>query len=174
MEQLSKPEVIVAGGAIIISAGSFIYLNSKLEGVENSVKQFSERFITMIAKLDEHDGNIKILRGRVPELESVQKSLINIQNNLNDLNASISEDIQSLEKIFKTQDRRIKILEAQLEAVTQNLGISNESIPVNLPEQILKKPKKMRNGLVKKVQAPPADDLESSVTNVMNMLLNIS
>jgi hypothetical protein len=178
---LTKPEFLAAGGALIISAGSFIYLNSKIDTIDTSVKQFGERFVTMIAKLDEHDGSIKVSKSKLSDIESLQKGLILIQNNASELRDSVSEELKLIEKTFKVQDKRIKLLEAKLEQISQSLGVIPQDLQIEDEIQIQPKIKKYKKDKIKRVNtevkpknAVQTDDLAASVSDEMDMLLNMN
>jgi len=165
MDQLSKPEVLISGGALVISIGSFVYLNTKIETLDASLKQTSDRFLTVLAKLSEHEGNIKVSSSKISEIEALHKSIINIQNNISELRESLSTELKSIGKEFKNHDKRIKSIESKL----AGLGLSAEVEEVVVPPKI-KKRKKREPGVIPEVKS----SLESSVADEMNFLMNIS
>jgi len=179
MENLTKPEFIAAGGSLLVSIGSFIYLNSKIDTIDENFKKNNDRFVTMVAKMSEYDEGFKINKSKFTELENFQKGLLLIQRDFTGLKSDLLEEFKQIEKTFKTQDKRIKSLESKLNQISVQVGIDtdlNETIIEDvIPEKRLKKTKtkltqRTPQNLVKQ-QKQEIDDDDKSIADEMNLLL---
>jgi hypothetical protein len=74
MEQLNKPEIYLAGGALVTSIGSSIYLNSQINELRTELEKTSEHLKATVIKVDDaktHKDFINKIAGAIKQLNEV-------------------------------------------------------------------------------------------------------
>ena len=144
MDQLTKIETIAAGGALIISAGSFWYLNNKLEEGVIKLDVIQKNFMTQIAKMSQHDDDIRIIGSKIKDFEELLQDLNKLKKDFSKLTEELSDEFSKIKKDITKQDKKIKQLNDKLDSICSNLGIDYETINnKELPEVVPKKNPKL-------------------------------
>lgn len=152
MDQLTKVEVIAAGGALIISTGSFWYLNGKLTENTEQLSLLTTKFSHIIAKIHQQEEDIKINKAKsidIDQLRSIQSELDTINSNFTELSEEISTELQSIAEKVQKQERKMSLLDKKVNALCDQLGIDNVTESDTIEEiESNKKPKKKKKSLV--------------------------
>lgn len=178
MDQLTKIETIAAGGALIISAGSFWYLNSKLDEGTTKLDIIQKQFITQIAKMSQHDDDIKIIGGKIKDFEQIVKELEALKTDFGTMAEELSDEFQKVKKDLNKHDRSIQQINDKLDLISKQLGIQHNEVVVkdkNIKSKRKLKPKiepsiNWKRELNKEISKE--ENTEENVFNEMNAILN--
>ena len=125
---LTKVETIAAGGALIISAGSFWYLNSKLEEGVIKLDVIQKNFLTQIAKMSQHDDDIKIMGSKIKDFEELLQDINKLKTDFSGMSEELSDEFNKIKTDITKQDKKIKQLNDKIDMICQNLGIDHKII----------------------------------------------
>ena len=120
MDQIMKIEVLASIGALAISTGSFVYLNNKVSLTEESLKSFSEKFNTMIYKINDLDDKNRISKVGLDELK---ESLSKFNNNFTELKSDMTDNFILIEQVLEKQNKKFKSIEKKIQLLAQNMDI---------------------------------------------------
>ena len=182
MDQV-RIETIAAGGALIISAGSFWYLNSKLDEGLNRLDVMQKHFMIQIAKMSQHDDDIKIVGSKIKDFEKIIEDMNKLREDLSTMANEVSDEFQKMKKDISKQEKNMENLNSKLDKIFEHLGIQQEITPTKV--SILKKkkglsikPKVGKTEVIQnrkniKDQKDQKDQKEQSEENVFNEMNNI-
>jgi len=159
MDQILKVESIAAGGALIISAGSFWYLNNKLSENDDKLKILVERFSQMVAKIHQNDEDIKLAKTKYVDMDSLNKiknDLNMISNNFSSLTNEINDTFKDVQNELKNQEKHVQFLDKKLNYLYSHLGIEQEEES---------EPVKTKKTKIKKTKPNPAIFLKKTINN---------
>lgn len=132
MEQLYKPEVIASVGALGVSIGSFVYLNSQISSINETVTHnadvainLKERLGTIVLKSDQQDTDIRIFKSKLTEVENIVRSYGEIQEELE----SIRETLLDYDKKIKNQDKLLKRICKNVNKLGSDFGLERIEDP---------------------------------------------
>lgn len=143
MDQITKVESIASIGALIVSTGTFIYLNNKISTSEESLKKFSDRFDTIVFKLNEVDDQNKISKAKLTEVNSLKDMLHSFNSNFSTLKEEVTYSMDIIEQVINKQNKKLNKLQQQIQVINQSLGI-NTSVDIDEDEDEVKAPPKKR------------------------------
>lgn len=165
MDQLTKIETIAAGGALIISAGSFWYLNNKLEEGVIKLDIIQKNFMTQIAKMSQHDDDIKIMGSKIKDFENLFGDLNKLKEDFNGMAGELSEEFTKIKRDIKKQDTYIQQINDKLDVVSKHLGIKYEDTQIREAKE--SKKKNSRNIFKNKPLKNNELDRKSNLSNVL-------
>lgn len=165
--------MIAAGGALIISAGGFWYLNGKLDEGVNKINSLEQRFLIQIAKMSQQDDKINVTGSKIKEFEEIVTDLGNVKNDFASLSDELNVEFEKIRQEMTKQDKKIKQLTDKVGSICKSLDIEYETLPTKSPEARLKKkvlkPKTINTaGISKRDTVPPQDIKKMISLNVTN------
>ena len=161
MDSLTKPEMLLSGGAIILVGGTTWYLNSRINTFEETLQQLTDRFGVMISRIHQHDDDVKITKVKLTEIESFSSHLKKIQEEFKELKATLGNEFNNIEELINKQNKKLTKVNQRVDLLFQHLGINiqtelesnhvynnnedmllNESIPPGNQDKLITKKKK--------------------------------
>lgn len=116
-------EMVAAGGALVISAGSFFYLSNKIEEISTKLEAVTKNSMIQIGKLAQHDDDIKISTSKIKDIEHISKELSELNKFVKDLSDKLEGDFEKVSDIFSKHDAQIESLSSKIDVICDSLDI---------------------------------------------------
>lgn len=159
---ITKPEFIISGSALLLVGGTTWYLNSKLDTFNETLQQLTDRFGTMVTRIMKHDDDGIITKSKLAEIENFSKQLKLLQSEFGQLKDGVILEFKNVDEIINKQNKKIKNIDKRLDLIYQSVGLSAMNAVVvdksedeiftdiNPPIEIIKKkkPKNVKRNLL--------------------------
>ena len=166
--------LVAAGGALVVSAGSFAYLSSKLDEISTKLEAVTKNSLIQLGKLSQHDDEIKVSNSKIKDIEILSKELNALNIFVKDLSNSIKDDFEKVDDYFSRQDKKIKSLSSKVDIICKSLNIKFEQ-EVEKEKHVDRRKKKIKkitpDIIIKESQKE--EKLEPNEVNILNEMENI-
>lgn len=129
-------QLAVLGTTVAVLGGGAWYLNSKIDDVDDTLHQLTDRFAIILSKLHQHDDDIKISKSKLTEVQSFGEQLKQFQEDFIIMKDSLSMDINNIEKNIRKQNKQFSLINERIDSLYQNLGISSSPATSSLIKEM--------------------------------------